>query len=49
MNGVGIIKSVWQDLIIRTKQVLEFPVENLFLKKTVTEIDKNSEEAKEFE
>jgi len=43
MNGVGIIKSVWQDLIIRTKQVLEFPVEDLFFKKTVTEIAQSSE------
>jgi hypothetical protein len=43
MNGVGVIKSVWQDLIIKAKQVLEFPIENLFSKKTVTEIDKNSE------
>ncbi|MFM8293697.1 MAG: hypothetical protein ACKN9E_04020, partial [Microcystaceae cyanobacterium] len=42
MNGVGVIQSVWQDLIIKTKQVLEFPVENLFLKKTVTEINKGS-------
>jgi tetratricopeptide (TPR) repeat protein len=43
MNGVGVIQSVWQDLIIKAKQVLELPVENLFSKKTVTEIDKNSE------
>ena len=43
MNGVGIIKSVWQDLIIKTKQVLEFTVENLFFKKTVAEIEQSSE------